>query len=385
MKTIKLIILMLVLYIARVSAFSTDNTLSVWMDQKVELTADGKTVTKLTIYEYDPNVNYISFNMALFVPKGTKIHQRKEGRKYVDDIKLNEDRATDHTISCGMPDDHTIKIIAFSMTNDQFYPDTEDGTIVKELLSINLVCDENAINGSYRVEMLDVNFTYRDKDSKITSNGIDHIEYSDFTVTGGQDFPGIDYTMTSAGYGTLILPFNCEIPKGLTAFECNGVDNDNMLMLNSVNSFAANTPYIVKGTPDTYHFNGVYSALFDEYSTKYMTGVYVDKKVPVDAYVLQNQKEDGLAFYRVYDSQEVTLPEYRCYLNKFGDNAAKCLKFPDMDKPTGIETVVPVENKNVDVFTTSGVMVRSNVNSNVALDGLPSGVYIINNKKVIKK
>lgn len=385
MKTIKLIILMLVLNIARASAFSTDNTLSVWMDQKVELTADGKTVTKLTIYEYDPNVNYISFNMALFVPKGTKIHQRKEGRKYVDDIKLNEDRATDHTISCGMPDDHTIKIIAFSMTNDQFYPDTEDGTIVKELLSINLVCDENAINGSYRVEMLDVNFTYRDNDSKITSNGIDHIEYSDFTVTGGQDFPGIDYTMTSAGYGTLILPFNCEIPKGLTAFECKGVDNDNMLMLNSVNSFAANTPYIVKGTPDTYHFNGVYSALFDEYSTKYMTGVYVDKKVPVDAYVLQNQKEDGLAFYRVYDSQEVTLPEYRCYLNKFGDNAAKCLKFPDMDKPTGIETVVPVENKNVDVFTTSGVMVRSNVNSNVALDGLPSGVYIINNKKVIKK
>ena len=92
-----------------------------------------------------------------------------------------------------------------------------------------------------------------------------------------------------------------------------------------------------------------------------------------------------MAFYRVYDSQEVTLPEYRCYLNKFGDNAAKCLKFPDMDKPTGIETVVPVENKNVDVFTTSGVMVRSNVNSNVALDGLPSGVYIINNKKVIKK
>ena len=117
MKTIKLIILMLVLYIARASAFSTDNTLSVWMDQKVELTADGKTVTKLTIYEYDPNVNYISFNMALFVPKGTKIHQRKEGRKYVDDIKLNEDRATDHTISCGMPDDHTIKIIAFSINS----------------------------------------------------------------------------------------------------------------------------------------------------------------------------------------------------------------------------------------------------------------------------
>lgn len=383
MKTVKLIMLMLVLYTARALAFSTDNTLSVWMDQKVELTADGKTVTKLTIYEYDPNVNYISFNMALFVPKGTKIHQRKEGRKYVNDITLNTDRATDHTIACGMPDDHTIKIIAYSMTNDQFYPDTEDGTIVKELLSINLECDNSAINGTYRVEMLDVNFTYRDKDSKITSNGIDHIEYSDFTVTGGQDFPGIDYTMTSAGYGTLMLPFNCEIPKGLTAFECSGVDSDNMLMLNSVNSFAANTPYIVKGSPATYHFNGVYSALFDEYSTKYMTGVYADKKVPADSYVLQNQEEYGLAFYRVYKSQEVTMPPYRCWINKQSDNTAKCLKLPDTI--TGVSSVVTDKNNKVDVYTTSGVRVRSNVDADKALDSLPAGVYIINNNKVVKR
>ena len=374
---------MLVLYTARASAFSTDNALKVWMDQKVELTADGKTVTKLTVYECDPDVDYISFNMALFVPKGTQIYKYRSGRKEITDIALNEDRNNGHTILCNMPDDHTIKIIAYSGENNALFHDTYDGVPVEELFTIGLICDNSTINGTYHVEMLDVNFTYRDKDSKITSNGIDHIEYSDFTVTGGQDFPGIDYTMTSAGYGTLMLPFNCEIPKGLTAFECSGVDSDNMLMLNSVNSFAANTPYIVKGSPATYHFNGVYSALFDEYSTKYMTGVYADKKVPVDSYVLQNQEDYGLAFYRVYESPEVTMPPYRCWINKQSDNTAKCMKLPDTI--TGVSSVVTDKNNKVDVYTTSGVRVRSNVDADKALDSLPAGVYIVNNNKVVKK
>lgn len=384
MKKLLFTMLMLASFMTQALGFSTDNTLSVWMDQKVELTADGQTVTYLTIYEYDPNVNYISFNMAIFVPKGTKIHQRKEGRKYVNDIDLNADRKTDHTIACGMPDDHTVKIIAYSMTNDQLYPDKEDGTIVKELLTIGLVSENTAINGTYRAEMLDVNFTYRDASSKITSNGIDHIEYADFTVTGGQDFPGIDYTMSPARYGTLILPFNSEIPKGLTAYECKGVDEENMLVLDAVSSFSANTPYVVKGEPATYHFNGVYSALFDEYSTEYMTGVYTDRQVPTGAYVLQNQETDGLAFYRVYDTPVINITPYRCYINKpTATQAANCLMLPD--KPTGIATADIDSNKLVDVYNASGMRVKSKVRTDKALEGLPSGVYIINNNKVIKK
>ncbi len=249
MKKIFNVMLMLVLFSAQALAkATTENTLSVWMDQKVELTADGKTVTRLTVYEYDPNINYLAFNMALSVPKGVKVYQRKEGRKYVNDITLNPDRTYDHTISCGMPNDFTIKIMGYSLTNSELFPDNEDGEIVKELFSIGLIADDTAINGTYKVEMWDVNFSILDEDKQHAKGyGIDHIEYSDFTITGGQDFPGIDYTMTSVGYGTIILPFNCEIPKGLTVLECNGIDNNNVLMLNSVNSFAANTPYIVKG------------------------------------------------------------------------------------------------------------------------------------------
>ena len=74
MKKIFNVMLMLVLFSAQALAkATTENTLSVWMDQKVELTADGKTVTRLTVYEYDPNINYLAFNMALSVPKGVKV------------------------------------------------------------------------------------------------------------------------------------------------------------------------------------------------------------------------------------------------------------------------------------------------------------------------
>lgn len=107
----KKVFLMLMLVLLTMQAFaqtSSDNTLQVWMAQRVELTADGTTVTYLTVYEYDPNQNYVAFNMALSVPKGTKVHQSKDGRVYVNDIKLNTDRKADHIISCGMPDDRTI-------------------------------------------------------------------------------------------------------------------------------------------------------------------------------------------------------------------------------------------------------------------------------------
>lgn len=389
MKKIISLSLMLVLFAVRaLSQTYPCESLQVWMDQKVELTADGQTVTYLTIYEYNPDRNYVAFNMALSVPKGTQIHKRKQGRdKYVDDIKLDENRKNDHSIACGMPDDRTVKILAYSMTNSELYPDTEEGDVVKELLTIGLTCDNSAINGNYRVEMWDVTFVVRevvDQEVKIYGHGIDHTEYSDFVVSGGQDFPGVDYTLASAGYGTLILPFDCEIPSGLTAYECTGVNRRETLKLNKVNSFAANTPYVVKGTPGDYHFNGVYRALFDTYSTPYMTGAYVEKKVPLDAYVLQDQGWIGIAFFRVYENVNLTLPPYRCYLNPVTSGKPKNIFLPD-DDVTGIVEADGTSPELVDVFTTSGVKVKNQVAKDKALDGLPAGIYIINNDKVIKK
>ena len=66
----------------------------------------------------------------------------------------------------------------------------------------------------------------------------------------------IGYGVSPAGYGTLVLPFNADLPADLTAYSCSGVDND-VLILQEENSIKRNVPYIVKGTPDkTYTFVG---------------------------------------------------------------------------------------------------------------------------------
>jgi hypothetical protein len=47
-------------------------------------------------------------------------------------------------------------------------------------------------------------------------------------------------------------------------------------------------------------------------------------------------------------------------------------------------TTVPEENGYVDVYNLMGIKVRSQVKANEALNGLPSGMYIVGNKKVFK-
>lgn len=77
------------------------------------------------------------------------------------------------------------------------------------------------------------------------------------------------------------------------------------------------------------------------------------------------------------------MPAYRCWLKKQGEEAANCMRLPGV--LTGVDAVEAGYNQKVDVYTTSGVKVRSNVSADKALDRLPAGVYIINNNKVIKK
>ncbi|MGN0221152.1 MAG: hypothetical protein ACI4BA_03395, partial [Prevotella sp.] len=178
MKTIKYLFCLLALLSVRANAQST---LEVWMDQTMEVTADGTTVTYLTFYQKDPNINYIAFNMAITVPKGIHIHQKKSGRDYVNDIELSVRATNTHSIACNMPNDNTIKIISTSSELQEFYPDDEDGNLYDPLFTIGLVADETMYNGTYKIEMWDLVFGYRDQaDGQLKHNDPQPI-YSDMT------------------------------------------------------------------------------------------------------------------------------------------------------------------------------------------------------------
>ncbi len=119
----------------------------------------------------------------------------------------------------------------------------------------------------------------------------------------------VSLTVTEAGWATLILPFNAEVPDGLTAYTCSeaeetATEGEATLVLGEATTLAANTPYIIQGAADdTYNFSGYGLATQDTYGNSFMTGTLVEKAAADQGtYVLQNQ--DGkVGFYLVGDTQ----------------------------------------------------------------------------------
>lgn len=203
----------------------------------------------------------------------------------------------------------------------------------------------------------------------------------------------LDYTITSAGWGTLILPFSTEKPAGMDVYECTGVQKNaetgvGTLQVKEASCLMANTPYLVKGTEGVempFSLEG-YAAkqTSEQYSNGVMTGVLSALTAPTGSYVLQNQPDvDGVAFYIVLASQNFTMTPYRCYINAQNDPTLRAIRFPGTETD-GIYGATAA-NGLVDVFTATGVKVKNQVERAHALDGLTAGVYIINNQKVIKK
>lgn len=193
-----------------------------------------------------------------------------------------------------------------------------------------------------------------------------------------------EYKMTAAGWGTIIIPFDCEKPEGLTIYECTSV-NDGKLVVEEVNSFKANTPYLLKGPKDvetTYPLEGYAAKHEDKYEKGVMVGVYSWQEPPADSYVLQNQDE-GLAFYRHLAGNGVEVGPNRCYI-KPQSGELKSIRFPD-DETNGVANANATDSSLVDVYTTAGVKVKHQVKMGKALNDLPAGLYIINNKKIVKK
>ena len=195
-----------------------------------------------------------------------------------------------------------------------------------------------------------------------------------------------EYVMTAAGWGTIIIPFDCEKPEGLTIYECTSV-NDAKLVVEEVNNFKANTPYLLKGTKGeqtNYLLEGYAAKHGDTYTNGVMTGVYSEQEPPADSYILQNHPEmAGLAFYHVTAGKGVTVSKNRCYINP-QSGGFKSILFPD-DETNGVTNANALDSTLVDVYTTAGVKVKHQVEMGTALNDLPAGLYIINNKKFVKK
>lgn len=300
-------------------------SLRVWMDD-ITLTADGQTATRLTVYENDSERDYTAFNMSLVVPDGITVAQVKKGRNWVNSIELSVRAAETHTISCNMPEGTLIKIMCSSTQNDNFYPDDEDGNLVDELFTIDLIASHEMMNGTYTVTTEGVVFGYN-KDNVVTGYVPDPLPSFQLTIIGGQDALTIPYTLSSAGVGTLCLPFDAEVPEGLVVLTATDVV-DNEIQLSAQERIVAGTPLIVTGEPGTYSFTGASTVTGTEFTEGVLAGV-TEQKVITEGYVLQCL--NGVTgFYRVDPAKPITVPAYRCWLSYSGDAEVLPFRF-DLD------------------------------------------------------
>lgn len=186
-------------------------------------------------------------------------------------------------------------------------------------------------------------------------------------MTGSTKTLDCQFTMSSAGWGTLMLPFDAEVPNGLTAYECASVKNGTTVLTAS-NKIQANTPYIMEGDAGEYNFTGVPTMSKLNYEVGALTGVYADTEI-TEGYVLQ--RIDGkVAFYRVDEETPIIVPAYRCYLNVADANA----QMVRLNDTTGLEAIMgDTEEQVYDLQGKKWSM------------PLDKGVYIKGNKKIIVK
>lgn len=138
-------------------------TLKVWFDN-ITLVADGKTITKMTVYESDI-YNYTAYNMAFTVPVGVKIAMVKKGRETVPDVTMSDRASSTHSIAVGQPAPDLVKVLTFSSQLDELYPDDEDGNPMEELYTIGFTADPDMEAGEYDVEMWDIKFVLANTDA----------------------------------------------------------------------------------------------------------------------------------------------------------------------------------------------------------------------------
>ena len=231
------------------------------------------------------------------------------------------------------------------------------------VLTIVLDASEDIANGIYRIEVGGENVFIANETKHIIPSAV----AGKAVVTGSEKEVSYQFEMTKAEWGTLILPFDADIPANLKAYSCSKIDEDNVILVPNKKLFA-NTPYVLNGTADTYSFVGVPSVKEQTtYSSGLLTGVCFPTPI-VKGYVLQ--KIDGeVAFYRVDSTDPITIPAGRCYLEVESENAP-AFRLHSTSDIDGVISEAPMQ-----VFELSGNKV----------DHMDKGVYILGNKKVIVK
>ena len=124
-------------------------------------------------------------------------------------------------------------------------------------------------------------------------------------------------TITSAGWSTICVPLEFDVPDGLTFYSVIGRDENGQLVKQKEDHPKANKPYLVKGYPGDYVLIGMTEEPMEtapDYLVNHcLHGCIAESFAPVGSYVLQNHN-GNTAFYQVNENGKIKIGPHRAYL-----------------------------------------------------------------------
>ena len=321
---------------------------------------------------------YTAFNLDITLPQGINVRYSDEDDRYMvylvdtDFYPWSKKAGFKHSVSSNVFTDTNMLRIACSSSNNDEFLSTSGG-----------LCD-------VYVELDATKFTFSPKPI-VTVSGIGLV-----VKEGAQKYVPADFSCRpfSTGIptartlplninatnkiGTLILPFDADLPEGVKAYTCDAADEGTKtLTLTAASSFEACTPYIVyaengysgniSGTVDL-------SATYpdeDIYAEGYLTGV-LSSTVVNTGYIMQN-KGDGPTFYDA-DGSNFSLPAGRCYLTPPTALLSKAFGF-SFEEVNAINAVIGKSPFSSELYDLSGRRVAQPT----------KGIYLQDGKKVLIK
>lgn len=243
---------------------------------------------------------------------------------------------------------------------------------------------------------------------KITDQG------GDFNVPINFSASSASLSKTIAGYDVLVLPFESNIPQGVTAYTMNP-SSTKISCVKIEGLIPANTPVLVNGS-GTFVFNGSGTVSTPKALTvNLINPVYISLKAPVGSYTLKTVN-GAIGFYPVASGSEPTLLPFNAYLSeKSGYTATKLpLEFSNLSitdnelnnsdftlYPNPAEEVIFIGTKTSDssfkIHNSNGRVMSSGKlksgNNKIEVATLADGIYFITvtdgkmktSKKFIKK
>lgn len=183
-------------------------------------------------------------------------------------------------------------------------------------------------------------------------------------------------TITEAGWSTLVLGFNAEIPDGVEAYAVSSTGNDYAKLTQITGVLAAGEAVVLKNT-GTYQF-AYTTTTPTEVENNLLEGTLFDINISQNAYVL-SKSTSGVGFYKaVLNQAEGTAFKNnanKAYLPIEEASEANVLRFFFGDSETAVESVEGEdENAKAVVYDLAGRRVQN----------AQKGVFVVNGKVVIK-